>query len=463
MTDDQATYVNSRTEGKVRGFFNLMQVNQAVFFAVLLRVWQLMAGAVSLLLIANYFTKELQGYYYLFSSLMTLQAFFELGCTIVVINVASHEWSKLSLSDAGQIEGDPQALSRLKSFAAMLFKMYGVAAVLFSIVVGIGGAWFLSLDSSQSISWRNPWWSLVIFSGFLLWSLPFNALLEGCNQVKQINRFRLVQAIVTNFVVWISLIVLQSLWVAVAATAVRLFCELALFFFSYRKFFDSLWKEKSVAKVGWREELWPLQWRLGLQGIFGYFAFSLYTPVMDRYREGGKELAGQMGMTWMLLFSLQAAALAWVQTRVPQFGMLIAEKEYGKLDRLFGKVTLVSCVMFLTGAGVLLGFLYGFRDFEWKIAERLLSPEIVSVFLLAIFLEHVPRCQSMYLRAHKKDPLWGLNLITHGLTGFAVVWFGSRHGPLGAGLAYLSIVGILVLPMSSIIWKRCKNRWHEAV
>ncbi len=44
-----------------RRLLNRAEVNQAVFFALLLRGWQLAGGAISVLLIWLFFTAEMQG------------------------------------------------------------------------------------------------------------------------------------------------------------------------------------------------------------------------------------------------------------------------------------------------------------------------------------------------------------------------------------------------------------------
>ena len=71
-----------------RRLLNRAEVNQAVFYALLLRGWQLAGGAVSVLLITYFFTPELQGYYYTFSALVALQTFFELGMHLVIVSAA---------------------------------------------------------------------------------------------------------------------------------------------------------------------------------------------------------------------------------------------------------------------------------------------------------------------------------------------------------------------------------------
>ncbi|MCA9228014.1 MAG: hypothetical protein KDA47_20475 [Planctomycetales bacterium] len=118
---------------------NRLEVDQAVFFAILARAWQFLAGPVTLLLIATHFTGVEQGYYYTFWSMIGLQTFFELSFHNVVLNVASHEWEKLALTTDRTITGDASALSRLASLLRVTVVIYGVGAILFLAVVSFAG------------------------------------------------------------------------------------------------------------------------------------------------------------------------------------------------------------------------------------------------------------------------------------------------------------------------------------
>src|SRR5439155_906600 len=83
--------------------------------------------------------------------------------------------------------------------------------------------------------------------------------------------------------------------------------------------------------INWREEIWPMQWRLGVQGLVSYFACSLSTPVVFYYHDAEK--AGRVGMTWQVVSGLQALALTWIQVFVPRFGRLIAYNQFGVVAR----------------------------------------------------------------------------------------------------------------------------------
>jgi len=441
-------------------FNRLMQqaeVDRAVIFVVLTRGWQLLTGPVTLVLIATYFTPEVQGFFYTFASLLALQSFVELGFYLVIINVSSHEWAHLGLDENGYLIGEPKALSRLVSLGRLIFKWYAVASVVFVIAVGIIGFIFFSQTPYPDIRWQTPWLTLVALTGLLLWTLPFNSLLEGCNQVATVNQFRLIQAVLGILALWSSVILGGALWAAVAMAGVKLASDLYLLLIRYRRFFKPFFTPPTGSHMHWQTEIWPMQWRLALSGIVNYLAFSLFNPVMFQYH--GAAVAGQMGMTWQLTYVLQQIAMAWVHTKVPRFGMLIAKKDYQGLDRFWLRTSLVSLVIISIGAAVIWLLVYALNVLQVSLAQRLLSPLPMGLFLLAAIFFQAAQCQTAYLRAHKQEPIMVMSVVTSLMIG-ALVWLlGSRFGPVGAAGSYLGVV-IVILVWDTLIWLRCRAEWH---
>src|SRR5262245_38433856 len=192
-------------ESLLHRFLLKTATDRPVLLALLGRSWQILAGPITLLLIAQFFTPEEQGFYYTFASLLALQSFIELGFSVVIINVASHEWAHLSLSEDGPIVGEPRALSRLIDLGRFAFKWYAIGSLIFVISVGSAGFVFLSRSEYASVHWEAPWFALVALTGFLLWGTPLTSILEGCNQVQTINKFRLSQAIMGSIALWLTL------------------------------------------------------------------------------------------------------------------------------------------------------------------------------------------------------------------------------------------------------------------
>jgi hypothetical protein len=76
----------------------VLGLDRAVGFTVLARFWGSAAGLVTVLLIARFLTPAERGDYYTFGSLVAIQMIFELGFSFVILQMASHERARLSIS-----------------------------------------------------------------------------------------------------------------------------------------------------------------------------------------------------------------------------------------------------------------------------------------------------------------------------------------------------------------------------
>ncbi len=451
--------LQSRLLDLARRFLHRAEVDRAVAFSVLAKAWSLAASPVTLFLIASFLTAQAQGYYFTFGSLLALQSFAELGFSLVITQFASHEWARLRLDETGRITGEPVALSRLVSLGRLVIKWYAVASGLFVVAVGMAGYVFFSQNHDPDIAWAAPWLALVVLTGLNLLLLPLLATLEGCNQVANVNLFRLIQGVCSTLAMWLVLLLGGGLWIAPAAVGIGLLSNLALLSLRYPRFFQPFLLPPSGAGMSWRAEIWPMQWRLAVSGIVGYFAFSLFNPVMFHYH--GAVVAGQMGMTLALVGALGSIAMAWVQAKVPFFGTLIANKEYDVLDRRFFRISAISLMVISCGAAGLWMVVYLLNLLQHPIAQRLLPPLPTGLLLLAIGLMQISQCQSAYLRAHKREPIVMMSFVCSLAVGLLVWLLGSNFGPTGAAIGFLSVTAVMVLPWETVIWFRCRADWHR--
>src|SRR5258708_26355571 len=121
-----------------------------------------------------------------------------------------------------------------------------------------------------------------------------------------------------------------------------------------------------------------------------------------------------MGMTWTIVGLVGSISISWLSPRVPQFGMLIAQKRYGDLDQLFWKITrIVTLVKFLVAVSIWGGVcLLNAIDhpIATQLSSRLLPPLPTGFFLLGQLLLVVSAPCSFYLRAHKVAPVMIVSL-----------------------------------------------------
>lgn len=464
------TTIDSQTSIFMKRTLRKAGVDGAVGFAVLAKLWQLLTGPLTQLIMVLSFSKATQDYYYAFSSMLGMQIFVELGLSIVLISVSSHEWSRLSLQD-GKIVGDASAKSRLISLGRMMLRWYGTAALIFAATITMAGFLFFSETSSagtggspirEKVAWLTPWIALVIVNGLQLPLLPLTAILEGCNQLSVINRVRFWQGVAGTVVMWLALTSGFGLWSLVASASIRLAGELYLVAVRYRPFFDAFRSPSEQDQIDWKHEILPLQWRIAVQGILLWLANSL--PLLLIFKNWPEGAAAQLGMTWTILTALQGASLAWIETRRPVFGALIAARKFRELDQLFFRMMRLS-MLIMTAAVIcfsLTVWWMGTRT-EWlfeRLAGRMLPVGPTAMFSMAMVLLQFALCTNLYVRAHKRDPFLVASIVSSLTVAALQVWLGKLYGSSGVAGGYLLGIASVQVPLWTLIWVRTRQEWH---
>ncbi|MEW6419822.1 MAG: hypothetical protein AB1480_17195 [Nitrospirota bacterium] len=448
--------------GVLNRLLNRLEVDRAVSFGILAKIWGIGAGPVTAILIAIKFTPELQGYYYTFATILALQVFVELGLGTVIIQFASHEWSQLGLDKSGQIIGDRNALSRLVSLTGVASKWYSIGGIIAIFGLGAGGYVFFSGSPNSTVNWVAPWFLLCLLTGIDICLVPIWSLLEGCNQVARLYTYRFIQGVLTSLSVWIAILLGARLWTVPVASTVSLFCTVIFLRSRYWPFLKTLlFSNTTGPRISWRTDILPMQWRIALSWISGYFVFSLFTPVLFKFH--GPVVAGQMGMTWSLIGTIGAISTSWISPKVPRFGMLIAQKKYEELDHLFWRITkiVIGITILIVFAIWFLVYMLNTLDFHLakRLAARLLPPVPTGLFLSAQIFLIASLPFSSYLRAHKKEPLMFLSVLAGILTGLSTLILGKYYSATGMAIGYLSI-NMLLIPFVFLIWYRCRAVWH---
>lgn len=437
----------------------LLGFDQAIVYSLFLKLWQAFAGLIGIFLITRHFSPEVQGFYYTFASLVALQTFVELGLYLVITNTASHEWAVLQLSKDGHIEGDRAALSRLVSLGRFIFKWYAAAVLVFLVLAGVGGFWFLGQSSAPLVNWQLPWFAHVAFSSILLWCMPFLSLLEGCDQVAPVARFRFWQSFSSNLAFWVAIAIGCELWAAPVLSMVALLACIYYLLVTKQIFFKPFFSPPMSVVIAWRTEIFPMQWRLALQGLVNYFNFYMFTPVMFYYY--GPTAAGQMGMSQQIIMAFLSIALIWVMTKAPKFGIFIAKRDFQTLDIEWRKAALLSISMMVCGVTILLLIQILLNDQHWDPINRLLPPlPLLLLGLGAVFAVGM-QCIAVYLRAHKKEVLTGTGVSSGLLMGVMVWLIGSIYGPVGATGSYLVVMSCVAFPMALVIFRKSRHEWHD--
>jgi hypothetical protein len=308
-----------------------------------------------------------------------------------------------------------------------------------------------------------PWFSLCVLTGGALVLTPLWALLEGSGQVNRVYKFRFVQGIVANISTWIAISGGAELWAASVASVATLGLSAIFLTRHYRTYFATLMMRKPDGpRVNWHTEIFPMQWRIAVSWISGYFILSLFVPIAFKYQ--GPTAAGQIGMALSIAGVLGSVASSWVAPRAPYFGALVAQKEFLELDRQFAKLTrVVAGVTLLLAASIGFAVLFlnvATHEIARSLAERIISPLSMACLLGGQCLYLIISVVAVYLRAHKKEPLMRFSVIYGICMGVVLLVMGKTCATLGMTAGYLA-VNVVFVPYALYILQRCRREWHS--
>jgi O-antigen/teichoic acid export membrane protein len=437
-------------------------IDRAIGFTILARGWASVAGLVTIALIARFLSPAEQGYYYTFGSLIALQIVFELGFSLVILQMASHERAHLTFAPDGVITGDTVAHSRLASVLQKSVRWYTSAAIILAIFLLTVGSHFFSTSQNltANVSWRLPWYAASIAATLTFQLDPILSFMEGCGFVPNVARLRLVQAMSGSTLAWLALITRHGLFapaMIIAGNAIVAFIWLV----HKRNLLLPLMRHKpGNHRIHWMKEVWHFQWRIAVSWLSGYFIFQLYNPVLFKYR--GPVVAGQMGMSLALTNALITVAVSWVNTKAAPFGALIARKEYTKLDQVFFQSVKQSVAVCAIGAAMIwIGAVY----LTWAnlpFAHRVLDPLSLGILLVTAPLSVVIFAEATYLRAHKQEKFLLNSVLGAILVGTSTYFLGRSYGALGVVTGSLMVALFMGLPLGTYTFLKYRRAWHAA-
>lgn len=437
-------------------------IDRAIAYTLFGRGWQVVAGLITLWMVAKHLTPGEQGFYYTFSSILALQIFFELGLSYVIMQFASHERAHLSWSADGFLEGDLLSKDRLRSLFRYSFRWYGLVALLVFVVVLPSGWLFFYLKNTEvtaTVSWRIAWVGLVASTAIFIFVNSIYSLLEGCGLVVEVARVRIFQSLVGSTAVWLVLAGDGGLLAAPAMTISSTAVGIVWLIHSKQHFIrDMLVHAQDDRRISWLSEIWPFQWKIAVSWMSGYFMFQLFNPVLFAYR--GPIEAGQMGMSIIIAGAVMTLPMAWMSTKLPRFGMLVAKFQFNELDALFFKAFWQSLGVLIALAIILSVANFILHQYEVKISARVLEPLPFMLLMMTNVLNYVAFAQAAYLRAHKQEPFLLLYVVSGIMICGSAILLAKDYGSAGIVMAYF-MISIMGSFLGTWILQAKRREWHS--
>ncbi len=425
-------------------------VDRAVGFTVLRQGWVMVSLPVTLYLVTTYFSKEIQGFYFTFASLLFFQVFIELGFGTVMLQFVSHEWAHLRFNDRNEIEGDTRASSRLASLIRLALKWYLVMGAVFFVVVGVSGDLFLSQHATK-VSYRAPWWLLCAVVSLSFPLVPLRGVLEGSNRIDANQKTLIVSGIVSSIAGWLAIISGAGLYALAVINGFFVVVSFALLIPLFRPYSRLASGGTAGEAISWRREFWPLQWRIGTSWLCGFFMFQSFVPFIFQFH--GPVAAGKMGATLAVYNAVNMFTQSWLYAVSPQMGMMSARGEFRSLVALVRKTYFRSvCVSALLAVGAFI-VIAGMKAVGMQQAERFTDLASAGVLLLTAVAMQLSHVETQAIRFQKKEPFVKVSIISALLVVLSNLFLGRFFGIPGVIVGFAGVMLMFLIPGNHIIYK----------
>jgi len=385
---------------------------------------------------------------------------FELGLSVVLVNVSAKYFIGLVWTKQGGIAGGEQS-----PFAALVpqaFTMYGLLALAFTAIMIPAGVFFFQsrnpavhdVINGQVIDWFAPWVALVLANALNLMVFPFLSIVEGADGLVEAYKVRLVQAVLGSFLCWYLIAQGHALWAAIGLPLMSSLVgigwlliwrrgTLKLAFSNHGRLFYS-------RSFSWRANVWSLQWRAGVSWLASYLFTQIYTPFVFYFH--GAEAAGRLGLSLTVAHMAGIIIQSWMARRAPSMVRAAHDRNWSELDTLFKRGFLAVVVLFCTAIGVLCAAHFVFEQTAY--ANRILSFSSFLELLLIVFIGHVTGAMALQLRSFLVEPLAIVNLVCAGLTCTAAL-LALYFGGLDQMITSILTTQLLVnLPWAYLAWRK---------
>jgi hypothetical protein len=433
----------------------ILGIDYHIGYGILFRVWAVLAGSVTIVLIPLYLTPIEQGFFFTFSALIAIQIFFELGFNHVLTLLSSQAKAHLKLSALNTLEGDDQWKYRINYLLQIATRWYLIMSTLLFFVLAIGGYLFFKAGrSNEGVEWEVVWMSISVFIPINLFLSSRLAIFEGLGEYGNISKLRLCQSIIGNTVQWALLASGAGL---AAALCVPLSCAALTSYWVIKK---NISKNFSVKKsdlnnfestISYRRDIYPLQWRIAVSWASAYFIFNFVTPVV--FAKHGEVEAGKIGLALSVFASLSSIGTSWVSAKITDFAQLVERYERGKLNTIFVQVTTRAfcCTLFL--GAVFFIVLHFSIIMGLKISDRLPETEIMVALSIVTLVNVIIYSLSAYIRAHGVEPMT-LNSVISAILIIMSFHLIGHLSPKIIIYSYCAVVVLVTLPWVLVLFRK---------
>ena len=354
------------------------------------------------------FSEINQSIYFTITSLFFIQTFVELGFNSVLLHFVGHSRKNIFIGNNFSSYDFSKNIDLLA--LAKFSKLWVLcASIILFIVLIFSGLFVLSDFKTHGIF--TLWIFIALFFTLSFIIQPIYIFLDAIGMLRSVCYLKLIQNISLNIPLCI-LIIYQFELISLLISQIISFFVIFLFIFIKFKslirklFFDNL----NNIFFDWKRKFLPMQWRIAVSSICGYFIFFSYTPLTFKYID--PIIAGKIGFTFTILAGFRSLVSSILNPYVSKYAFLISRKKYKLLNKFIKKNTYL--ILYLSFLFFIFYFLLILliKFYDISIYNKLLDPYLTGLLFIGNFLICLSLPISTYLRSFRVEPLMNLSIVS---------------------------------------------------
>lgn len=318
-------------------------------------------------LLMAFLTEDSLGLWYVFVSIGSFTALFQLGFSPALArNIAYCVAGAKTLN----VESAARSIDQRDEISWPLFanvilvskKMYRLIALLALVIMLSAGSFYISVIGS-SVDGALGAWLLYSFGAFLnLYYLYYESLLRGIGSIASVNKATVLSVVIQLIVVWVCFFFNLGIF----SPVVGYVTQGVIFRFSCSKYFWSnhvvstsfcigdlnRYSDRALQRSLYRI-ISPNAYRDGIVSLSNYLATQANTIICSSFISLAQ--AGMFSVASQIVNAVASVASAYINACHPQLQMLYARSDYSGEERLIEKASSSFVITYLFGSA-LVGF-----------------------------------------------------------------------------------------------------------
>lgn len=314
-----------------------------------------------------------QAAFFSFNSFYSAYSMLDLGLSILLVQICSYWFSK---------EKNKSKLSfYFISFIEKSKRWYLFIGFICFFFFPIGFFYFNSKGSFNELAWINPWVLCIFSMSFFVTSLPYLAILEGMNKIREVYSIKILYYSIGTIISWLVIFSSNPLF---AVSMVPLSAGIIIYlyiFIKYHKLFFSYNKMFFGNEFLWKKIIFPIQIKVIVTYVSNYII--LFVPTLIFLHYGEVQLSAKAGITLIVLNMINVIASSNLIAKTPEITKNFSFSKAQKAKNQFIKE--LKKTVYLTTTGFLIIIIMKLFAPDLFFIERML-PISFLVFAALIFL-----------------------------------------------------------------------------